>query len=239
MSRKLDEAGGAGRDLGLRPAVLVLEDDAETRAFVTGLLEEGGAETVAVASISEARRRLGSRAWDLLVVDRMLPDGSGLDWVREVRAAGDAVPVLVLTALRDVAERVAGLESGADDYLGKPFAPLELKARAKALLRRGRPSRRQLSSGRVRLDGERLEAFVDGVELPLTEREFRVLTQLVASGGIRRDDLLERVWGDATVEAAASLDVILSRLRRKLASCGLPEAIETVRGWGLRWKEEV
>lgn len=228
--------GAPGESPLTRPAVLVVEDDAETRRYVSGLLEEVGADVVAASSIADAKRRFATRAWGLVVADRMLPDGSGLDWVRELRAAGDPVPVLVLTALRDVIERVAGLESGADDYLGKPFAPLELKARVRALLRRRPPGRRRLASGRLRIDVERQEAFVGGEELPLTERELRVLVELVASEGVRRDDLLERVWGDATPETAASLDVILSRLRRKLAAHGLPGVIETVRGWGLRWR---
>ncbi len=222
----------------LVPMVLVVEDDAETRGFVTSLLEEIGAEVTAVRTLEEARAERGVRAWDLLVVDRMLPDGSGLDWVEELRSAGDDAAVLLLTALSAVADRVTGLESGADDYLGKPFAPVELKARCRALLRRGRRSQRRLQRGRVRLDGDRREAFVDGVELPLTEREFQVLEQLVASRGLRRQELLETVWGEATSEAGASLDVILSRLRRKLATRDLAEAIETVRGFGLRWREE-
>ena len=219
-------------------AILVVEDDTETGAFVAALLGETGADVVVARSLEEARGKRAGRSWNLLVVDRMLPDGSGLDWVDELRDSGDAVPVLLLTALCDVAERVAGLERGADDYLGKPFAPLELKARARALLRRGQRSRRRLERGRLRLDGDRREAFVDDLELPLTEREFRVLEQLVTTTGLSRDELLETVWGDATAEAAASLDVILSRIRRKLAVRGLPEAIETVRGFGFRWRGE-
>ena len=219
-------------------AILVVEDDAETRAFVAALLGETGADVEVARSLGEARGKRAGRTWDLLVVDRMLPDGSGLDWVGELRDSGDAVPVLLLTALSDVAERVAGLERGADDYLGKPFAPLELKARARALLRRGQRSRRRLERGRLRMDGDRREAFVDDLEIPLTEREFQVLERLVTTTHLRRDDLLESVWGETTAETAASLDVILSRIRRKLAARGLPEAIETVRGFGFRWRAE-
>lgn len=219
-------------------AILVVEDDEETRAFVAARLGETGADVDVARSLEEARAMRASRSWDLLVVDRMLPDGSGLDWVGELRDSGDAVPVLLLTALSDVAERVAGLERGADDYLGKPFAPLELKARARALLRRGQRSLRRLERGRLRMNGDRREAFVDDRELPLTEREFQVLERLVTSSGLRRDELLETVWGEATAETAASLDVILSRIRRKLAARGLPEAIETVRGFGFRWRVE-
>jgi two-component system OmpR family response regulator len=219
-------------------AVLVVEDDRETRAFLVAVLEEvgDGVDVVAVASLAAGRAAVHGRSFDLLVVDRMLPDGQGLDWVRELRAAESSVPVLLLTALREVAQRVEGLEAGADDYLGKPFAPLELKARVRALLRRGQRTRRQVEDGPLRLDMDRREAFVGGTEVPLTEREFRVLERLVTSQGIRREELLEEVWGEATPETTASLDVVVSRLRRKLAQRSLADAIETVRGYGLRWR---
>lgn len=215
---------------------LVVEDDPETRAFVVAILKEVGVDVIAESSLAGARASARQEVFDLVVVDRMLPDGSGLDWVREQRAAGSAVPALVLTALREVAHRVEGLEAGADDYLGKPFAPLELKARVRALLRRGRRAPRRLEEGPLRLDVNRREAFVAGAEVPLTEREFRVLERLVSSQGIRREDLLDEVWGEATPETSASLDVVVSRLRRKLADQGLSDVVETVRGYGLRWR---
>lgn len=216
--------------------VLVVEDDPETRAFVVAILKEVGVDVIAESSLAGARESELQQAFDLVVVDRMLPDGSGLEWVREQRAAGSAVPALILTALREVAHRVEGLEAGADDYLGKPFAPLELKARVRALLRRGQRAPRRLEEGPLRLDVDRREAFVAGAEVPLTEREFRVLERLVSSKGIRREDLLDEVWGEATPETSASLDVVVSRMRRKLAARGLPDVVETVRGYGLRWR---
>ncbi len=215
---------------------LVVEDDPETRAFVVAILEEVGVDVIAVGSLAGARASERRQPFDLVVVDRMLPDGSGLEWVRELRTGGGVVPALLLTALREVAHRVEGLEAGADDYLGKPFSPLELKARVRALLRRGQRAPRRLEEGPLRLDVDRREAFVAGAEVPLTEREFRVLERLVSSQGIPRDELLEEVWGEATPETSASLDVVVSRMRRKLANWGLPDAIETVRGYGLRWR---
>ena len=222
--------------MGDAPKILVVEDDRETRTFLIETLGEIGASPTGVGRLGAARSALLERSFDLLVVDRMLPDGSGLDLVADLRNSGNAVPILLLTALREVPERVEGLEAGADDYMGKPFAPLELKARVRALLRRGPRVRRHVEVGVVRLDLDRHEAFVNGAEIPLTEREFRVLERLIAGHGIARDDLLEDVWGEATPEASASLDVFLSRLRRKLADRGLVDAIETVRGWGYRWQ---
>jgi two-component system, OmpR family, response regulator len=218
------------------PNILVVEDESVTRAFIAATLREIGAVPTPASSLGEARLALGERSFDLLVVDRMLPDGSGLDWVAELRCSGETTAVLVLTALREVPERVKGLEAGADDYLGKPFAPLELKARVRALLRRGRPVRRHFRAGAVRLDLDRHEAFVRGQEVPVTDREFRVLERLLASRGLAREELLEDVWGEATPETSASLDVFLSRLRRKLGERGLGDAIETVRGYGFRWR---
>jgi DNA-binding response OmpR family regulator len=218
------------------PNVLVVEDERETRAFIVATLREIGVLPTGVGNLRDARAAFRERSFELLVVDRMLPDGSVLDWVAEIRKAGHTVPILVITALREVPERVEGLEAGADDYLGKPFAPLELKARVRALLRRGHPARRHVEAGVVRLDLDRREAFVRGGEVPVTEREFRVLERLLASRGIARNELLENVWGEATPETSASLDVFLSRLRQKLGERGLPDAIETVRGYGFRWR---
>lgn len=218
------------------PSILVVEDDRETRAFVLEMLGTIGAEPVGASGLNVARAAARERSFDLFIVDRMLPDGSGLDFVGELRRAGNVAPVLMLTALREVPERVEGLEAGADDYLGKPFAPAELKARARALLRRGHRARRQVTEGDLKIDVDRREAFVRDVEVPLTEREFRVLERLVVSRGLSREDLLEEAWGEATRETSASLDVVISRLRRKLAERGLADAIETVRGYGLRWR---
>ncbi|MEO6324219.1 MAG: response regulator transcription factor [Thermoanaerobaculia bacterium] len=219
-----------------RPRVLVVEDDRETREFVARALAEIGLDVTAVGAIAPGQAAENERPFDLLVLDRMLPDGTTLTWIHDLRRRGNGVPVLILTALSDVSERVKGLEAGCDDYLGKPFAPLELKARARALLRRGHRTRREVREGRLRLDLDRREAFVEGAELALTEREFRVLELLVTAKGIGRDQLLDEVWGESTPETGASLDVIVSRLRRKLGALELPSAIETVRGYGFKWR---
>jgi len=218
------------------PTALVVEDENETRAFIVATLREMGVLPTGVGKLGDARAAFRERPFGLLVVDRILPDGSALDWVAELRKSGHTTPILLLTALREVPERVEGLEAGADDYMGKPFAPLELKARVRALLRRGHPARRYVEAGAVRLDLDCREAFVRGEEVPVTDREFRVLERLLDSRGLAREELLEDVWGEATPETSASLDVFLSRLRRKLGERGLPDAIETIRGHGFRWR---
>jgi DNA-binding response OmpR family regulator len=141
-----------------------------------------------------------------------------------------------LTDSTDVASRVAGLDAGADDYLGKPFAMAELKARLRALLRRSVRSDHDwiLRRGSVTVDFRRRQAFVGGAEIPITRREIDVLARIASGGGraVARDDLLEDVWGEASEEAAASLEVIVSRIRRKLEGEGREPWIRTIRGHG-------
>jgi len=155
---------------------------------------------------------------------------------RAWRRSGLRIPILMLTARTDVAARVAGLEAGADDYLGKPFALAELRARLTALLRRGgRPLRGELfRRGPVTVDFGRRQAWVGGQEVAITRRELEVLERLAEAGGhaVSRDDLLQDVWGEATRETAASLEVMVARLRRKLERPGGSAIVRTVRGYG-------
>jgi len=167
-----------------------------------------------------------------------LPDGSGLDVCRWVRAQGMELPILVLTARNDVADRIAGLDAGADDYLGKPFAPEELGARLRALTRRGpRWTESRRSFGPLAIDRDRREVRGAKGNVPLTPRELDIVTLLAWSDGrvVPRDELLEAVWGDATESASASLEVLVARIRRKLSGGGAPEAIRTIRNVGYAW----
>jgi DNA-binding response OmpR family regulator len=199
--------------------VLVVEDDAETRAVLAGALTAEGLRVVAVERAAAASQALqpGVAA---AILDVFLPDGNGIDLCRQWRRAGIAVPILVLTARADIGSRVEGLDAGADDYLVKPFAISELRARLRALLRRGTHGVRErvFERGALRVDFGRREARLGAAEVPLTRRELDVLERLCSARGhaVSRDDLLEEVWGDATPQAAASLEVIIARLRRKL-----------------------
>ncbi len=217
--------------------VVVVEDDSETREFVARALREDGLEVRSAARAESARKLVQAGEVDLVVLDVGLPGISGLDLCAELRRDGAAVPILMLTARTDVASRVEGLEAGADDYLGKPFALAELRARVRALLRRGAragPPEAVLELAGVRVDLRRRRAFLGAEELPLTRRELDLLARLVRAGGVvvERETLLEDVWGADTPEAAASLEVIVSRLRRKLASGGGASLLRNVRGIG-------
>jgi len=221
---------------------IVVEDDPETRDFVARALREDGLEVQTAARAESARKLVQAGGVDLVVLDVGLPGVTGFELCAELRRGGSAVPILMLTARTDVASRVEGLEAGADDYLGKPFALAELRARVRALLRRRRsePSETVVSWAGVRLDLRRRRAFRGGEEVPLTPRELELLARLLrARGGVvPRETLLADVWGRDTPEAAASLEVIVSRLRRKLSRADGGSLVRNVRGVGYALDEE-
>jgi two-component system, OmpR family, response regulator len=220
--------------------VLVVDDHADTRKLLTRSLDRASCGVKAVGSCEEAEAALAEGEFDIVVLDVMLPDGSGIELCRRVRSAKISVPILLLTARGEVRDRVTGLDAGADDYLVKPFAVLELLARVKALARRG-PVARQgaLAFGPMVVDLESRRVRVGDREIPLTAKELAIIEVLAARNGgvLTRDRLVESVWGDATESAIASLEVLIARIRRKLGA-GAP-ALRTLRGVGyaLRWEE--
>jgi len=213
--------------------VLVVDDHRDTRLLLVRSLERAAYGVKAVGSCEEAEAALEVGTFDVLVLDVMLPDGSGIDLCGRIRAATRNVPILLLTARGEVGDRVAGLDAGADDYLVKPFAVLELVARVKALGRRGPVLRcRALSFGPVVVDLEGRRVRVDGQEVPLTAKELAIVEVLASRHGgvVTRDWLIESVWGDVTESAAASLEVLVARIRRKLGAGAA--ALHTRRGVG-------
>ncbi|HSO33828.1 MAG TPA: response regulator transcription factor, partial [Labilithrix sp.] len=189
------------------------------------------------AGRARAEVELSAGRFDVVVLDVMLPDGSGLDLCRAMRAADSTIPVLFLSARGAVGSRVEGLSAGGDDYLPKPFAVRELVARVRALGRRGPLSRPERTSlGEVSIDLTARRAERDGRELPLTAREWAVLELLLARAGqvITFDAMLEAIWGDSTPRARASLEVIMTRLRKKLDGDAANRVIRNVRGVGYR-----
>jgi len=226
--------------------ILLVEDDARTRTLIEASLAEAGYEVIAVSRAAGARAALRDPIPAAVVLDLGLPDADGLLLCREWRREGLGVPVLVLTARTDVASRVEGLDAGADDYLGKPFAVAELRARLRALIRRAAdgPRERVFRRDGLVVDFARRRALRQGAEVPVTKRELDVLERLVRAKGhaVSREDLLEEIWGVSRAETGASLEVIVARLRRKLDAPGGEGLIRTIRGHGyalaMRSREE-
>lgn len=211
--------------------VLVIEDQLEVSDLVRRALERDGHLVSTAASAAEADECLAEHPIDVVVLDLGLPDESGLTWCRRVRSEGAQWPILVLTAQSAVHVRVEGLDAGADDFLAKPFAVAELRARVRALGRRGpvrAPS--EVTFGTVRLEFATRRAELSGREVPLTQREWKIVELLSSRNGrvVPRAEILDAIWGDDTDANAASLEVIVGRIRRKLGM----DLVRTVRGEG-------
>ena len=217
---------------------LVVEDDPHVRDVIVRALEGGGYAVVAAASGAEGDARAADGGFDLAVVDWNVPDISGIDVVRRLRAAKDDTPVLMVTARDVVDDRVTGLDSGADDYLVKPFHVEELLARVRSIVRRkGTQTAARFVEGTLALDTAARSVSVAGRDVMLTAREYALLEYLMVNAGIAlsRDDIEERVWGGWFEGSSNVLDVMIGRLRRKLGAKA-SAAIETVRGHGYRFR---
>ena len=221
-------AGKAGR-------VLLVDDDAAIRRS----LERGLRLSGFTVSVAEGGRRGLAEARnerpDIIVLDVSMPDLSGIDVCQALRDDGDDVPVLMLSALDETADRVAGLQAGGDDYLVKPFALKELVLRLHALLRRRPPAATApLRVGGLVLTPAAHEASLDGRPLQLTRREFTLLEVLARNAGLvlSREQLLDLVWGYDFQVRSGAVDTFVSYLRRKLEAGGEPRILHTVRGVG-------
>jgi two-component system OmpR family response regulator len=216
--------------------ILVIEDDATTADYIAkGLGEEGHVVDLARTGRDGLFLAL-NESFDVIVTDRMLPGPDGIAILRAVRASGIATPVLVLTALGEVDRRVEGLEAGADDYLAKPFAFAELRARLRALARRPAVAAdsTELTVGDLRMDLLRRSVARAGRAVELLPTEFRLLEYMMRHPGqvLTRTMLLEKVWDFSFDPTTNVIDVHVSRLRRKLEAGGEAPMIRTVRGAG-------
>jgi len=216
--------------------VLIIEDDADTAAQLATALEGSGHQTEHAADGERGLERARAGGHDALIVDRMLPKLDGLSLVRTLRAEGRGVPVLFLTALDQVDERVSGLEGGGDDYLVKPFAFSELLARLQALLRRrgAEAAETRLKVADLELDRLKREVHRAGKPVTLQAREFQMLEYLMLHAGevVTRAMLLQEVWGYHFDPQTNVVDVHVSRLRSRIDGDGQAPLLHTVRGTG-------
>ena len=229
------EPGNAAESLHLR--ILVAEDDRRVAENVrTGLERAGFAVDIAMDG-REALAWAATIDYDAIVLDVMLPELDGIAVSKALREASRPIPILMLTALDAVIERVAGLEAGADDYLAKPFAMVELVARVKALLRRRHPGRSGLLEvGVIQLDTGAHTVQVMQANVELTAKEFAILEYLMVNRGqlVSRGQMLEHAWGFELEGGDNLVEVLIGRIRRKLRDAGAGDPIRTIRGAGYK-----
>ncbi|MEV6273712.1 response regulator transcription factor [Nocardia sp. NPDC051832] len=212
--------------------VLVVEDDEGLGLEIAAGLRSAGFAVDLAGHLADADFKISVNSYDCLVVDRGLPDGDGLYLVAAQRNRGMRVPVLMLTARDGIADRVAGFEHGADDYLVKPFALAELVARVRALCRRReQPAPARIMLGDIDIDLPRRRVQRAGILRSLSPKEFAVLELLATRAGsvVSRGELIECCWDEMAEPASNVVDAVIAQLRRKL---GAPPVIETVRGAG-------
>ena len=221
--------------------ILVVEDDRDIREMVCQSLAQNDFQTIGVRDVQEARQSLARVSPDCMVVDWMLPDGSGLELVRWLRRQEEyrQIPVLMLTARGQESDMITGLDSGADDYLTKPMSLRELNARVRALLRRPakyEESKDLLEAGSVSLNTRTHEVFIAGALVELTKTEFKLLRLLIENPRkvFSREQILDAVWGVNAFLGDRTVDVHILRLRKILKPHGADRMITTVRGAGYR-----
>ena len=215
--------------------ILVVEDETKLAELIRRTLQRDGFDVEVTRDARDATRWLHTSVCDLMVLDASLPDGDGLTLCRDVRANGHPVPILLLSTRRRVADRVNGLDAGADDYLTKPFVQRELSARARALIRRtGGPGLHRIAVGDLLLDPLTREVRRARRQIELTQKEFSLLEYLMrrANRPVSRSMIAEHVWGVLWDRRTNVIDVFVSHLRRKLDLPTEPSLLHAVRGVG-------
>lgn len=220
----------------MQDRILIIEDDAETAAAVAAVVGDLGCSAEIRGTLDEGVAEAGGGDYRVIVLDRMLPGGDGVAAMARIRAAGSRAMILVLSALGRASERVEGLDKGADDYLPKPFEPDELRARLRALLRRGTMQvldNDLLAFGDLEIRMKARTVHVKRRHVPVSPKEFELLSYFARNAGqvVTRMQLLENVWRLHFDPGTNVVDVHVGRLRRKLEEAGTP-AIQTARGEG-------
>ena len=222
--------------------VLIIEDEPDIRKTIDYNLSKESFKVVQAESIAQGEKALAANKIDVIILDLMLPDGSGLTLCRDIKSDAKTkhIPIIILTAKTEEVDRVVGFELGADDYVTKPFSVRELILRVKAILKRGIDSQQQendsfdIEAGDIRLNLDAHHVFVGDEEITLTALEFRLLKHLLDRRGRvqTRDQLLEEVWGYSSDVTTRTVDTHIKRLREKLLGAG--DCIQTIRGVGYR-----
>ncbi len=221
--------------------IIVIEDEPDIRKTLEYNLSREGFDVIGVASLSEGKKIIQEKKVDLLLLDLMLPDGSGLDLCKEIKADNNLnyIPIIILTAKDDEVDKVVGFELGADDYVTKPFSVRELILRTKAILKRSTNKENikdtKIEFGELFINTESHEVYINQKEIILTALEFRLLVQLFNRRGRvqSRDQLLSEVWGYSSDITTRTVDTHIKRLREKLGKVG--KYVSTVRGVGYRF----
>jgi two-component system, OmpR family, phosphate regulon response regulator PhoB len=224
--------------------ILVVEDDAAVREVLALPLQKAGFNVIEATDVRQARQALLEHAPDLVLLDWMLPDISGVEWARDLKTAPHTreLPIIMLTARGEEEDRVRGLEVGADDYVTKPFSPRELIARIRAVLRRTAPT---TSDEPVEVDGLRLDPVshrvtADGKTLEMGPTEYRLLHFFMTHQDrvFTRGQLLDNVWGTNVYVEERTVDVHIRRLRMALSGFGHDSLVQTIRGAGYRFSRQ-
>jgi two-component system phosphate regulon response regulator PhoB len=229
----------------MKNKILIIEDEPDIRTTLEYNLRKDDFDVIGVGSLGEARAAMNSSYFSMILLDLMLPDGSGLDLCREIKGNKElsSTPIIILTAKDDEVDKVVGFELGADDYVTKPFSVRELILRIKAVLKRGVAPKAELVEverqfGDLTIDVDSHEVFVNSVQVTLTALEFRLLKQLVDRRGRvqSRDQLLSDVWGYSSDVTTRTVDTHIKRLREKLGTMG--KYIQTIRGVGYKFSRK-
>jgi DNA-binding response OmpR family regulator len=229
------------------PRILLVDDEQPIQTLLSFPLQRDGYEVVHASDGREALARFAEQTFDLVVLDVMLPKMDGLEVCRRLRAKGERVPIIMLSAKSEEIDKVLGLELGADDYITKPFSMREFRSRVKAALRRagmatdGEGDEQPIEAAGLRIDGVKRTVHLRAEPVQTTFVEFEILSAMAHSPGrvFTRDMLLSRVWGDSAYRDPRTIDVHIRHLREKLeADPKEPEFIFTVRGVGYRFRDE-
>jgi len=225
----------------IRKKILIVEDDESLGTTLSTFLKDEGYQVNLATNIREASEK-NFEDFDLMILDWMLPDGQGIDFLKKIRSQGEMISVIMLTARTEVIDKVVGLESGADDYLTKPFEPRELAARIRVQLRHhskksfGEGEELKVKLGQLVIDKERREVSYKGSNVLFTKMEYEFLTLLADSPNraFSREEILNKVWGYENYPSTRTVDTHVLQIRQKLYD----ELIETVRGVGYRLRYE-